>query len=87
MSHWRSLVCTPAPPTPHPIPTSAAQPGHSVVRTSTPPPTHPPTPPTPPNPLQITVWLNSREGTDNTGLDDNVRAWLQEANTYLYGRR
>lgn len=36
---------------------------------------------------QITVWLNSREGTDNTGLDDNVRAWLQEANTYLYGRR
>lgn len=38
-------------------------------------------------PLQITVWLNSREGTDNSGLDDNVRAWLQEANTYLYGRR
>ncbi|KAL4426225.1 hypothetical protein ABPG77_009840 [Micractinium sp. CCAP 211/92] len=36
---------------------------------------------------QITVWLNSREGTDNSGLDDNVRAWLQEANTYLYGRR
>lgn len=36
---------------------------------------------------QITVWLNSREGTDNTGLDDNVRAWLQEANTYLYGRK
>jgi len=35
---------------------------------------------------QITVWLNSREGTSNSGLDDNVRAWLVEANTYLYGR-
>lgn len=32
---------------------------------------------------QITVWLNSREGTDQSGLDDGVRSWLIEANTYL----
>lgn len=36
---------------------------------------------------QITVWLNSRQGTDNSGLDENMTNWLIEANTYLYGRK
>lgn len=33
---------------------------------------------------QLMVWLNSREGTDNSGLDDGVRAWMQAANEYIY---
>lgn len=32
---------------------------------------------------QIITWLNSREGTSQTGLDDAVRAWMVEANAYL----
>lgn len=32
---------------------------------------------------EILVWLNSREGTPTTGLDDRVRGWIQEANAYL----
>jgi len=35
----------------------------------------------------LALWLCRREGTDNSGLDDNVRAWLVEANTYLYGKK
>lgn len=32
---------------------------------------------------QVIAWLNSREGTSQTGLDDAVRAWMVAANEYL----
>lgn len=32
---------------------------------------------------QLLVWMNSRAGTANDGLDATVQQWIEEANAYL----